>query len=650
MRERVALGLGSNVGDRLVHLRLAVRGLGRLLVRPTCSSVYESAPMYVAEQPDFLNACCIGATALGPRELLSALQRIEREAGRRTGGPRYGARELDLDLLLYGDRVVAEPGLHIPHPRMSERPFVLWPLAEVAGDWVHPETGLGIGEMAARLQRGRREELRVYAPPAALEEAGLADGQNAGRAGGHGAGRLALLAALLVPLACAACSGADRNEGAGADGSAVTTTELGVAGAAGDLSPRSVDTALARLAGELLPEVERRSRMRAVRPLALASSSREELERFLARTFAEQLPAEKAEAVAAVYVRLGLLPDTLQLVPLLRSLLLEQVMGYYDPRSDTLFVVEGVPAEQLEPVLVHEMVHALQDQLVDLDSLTRALQGDNDRAAAAQAALEGHATYVMMEWLLSRQTGGSVDLAVMPDLGAILGGLGPAVLAGTPVLSDAPRVIRESLIFPYMGGLVFLQRFWAADPDRPLPFGDDLPASSEQVLHADRFLGERDEPSDVVFSEEAPPGWRDVHTDGLGELETRVFLEEHLGDRDAAVSAAQGWDGDRYRLLRGPPGEVLIWATVWDSGEEAAEFEDAVRRAFERRYGVDSQSGPTADRKGGGMAGAGAAGVRAVTVERRLVDGRPAVLIVDVPVSLPAGSIAAALRFEVRGG
>ena len=608
MTERVALGLGSNVGDRLGHLKFAVRDLGRMLVRPSCSSVYESAPMYVAEQPEFLNACCVGATALGPGELLSALQRIEREAGRRTGGTRYGARELDLDLLLYGDRVIAGPSLHIPHPRMSERSFVLWPLAEVAGDWVHPETGLNIGEMATRLQRGSRDGLRVYAPPAALEDAG--------RAGGHGAGRLALLAALLIPLACAACSGPDRN----------------AAGAAGDLSPRSADTALARLAGELLPDVERRSRIRAVRPLLLASSSREELERFLSRAFAEQMPAEKAQAVAAVYVRLGLLPDTVRLVELLRSLLLEQVVGYYDPRSDTLFVVEGVAAEQLEPVLVHEMVHALQDQRIDLDSLTRALQGYNDRAAAAQAALEGHATYVMMEWLLSRQTGGSVDLAAMPDLGAILGGLDPAVLAGTPVLRDAPRIIRESLVFPYMGGLVFLQRVWAEDPDRPLPFGDHLPESSEQVIHADRFVGERDEPAEVVFSEEVPPGWSDVHADALGELETRVFLEEHLGDRDAAWSAADGWDGDRYRLLRGPAGEVLIWATVWDSGEEAAEFEEAVRRAFERRYAAAGD------------------GARRVQVDGRLVDGRPAVLIVDAPASLPADSIAAVLRFEVRGG
>jgi hypothetical protein len=448
---------------------------------------------------------------------------------------------------------------------------------------------------------------------------------------------------LLIPLACAACaSGSDRDTEEGA--SAVAEADAGGAPGADGLAstPLSADTALARLAGELLPEVERHSRIRAVRPPALASSSREELERFLSGAFSERMPAEKADAVAAVYSRLGMLPDTLQLVPLLQSLLLEQVVGYYDPRSDTLYVVEGAPPEQLEMVLVHEMVHALQGQRFDLDSLTRAVQGDNDRAAAAQAALEGHATYVMMEWLLSRQTGTPVDLAAMPDLGAQLGGLDPTVLAGTPLLRDAPSVIRESLIFPYMSGLVFLQRFWAADPDRPLPFGDHLPESSEQVLHADRFL-QRDRPTEILFHEEPPAGWSEVHADGLGELETRVFLEEHLGDREAASSAALGWDGDRYRLVRGPSGEVLVWVTVWDSEEDAAEFEAAARRAFERRYETDSRSGE-------GTGGSERRESRSLRVEGRVVEGRPAVLVVDAPREMSADSIAAALRFQVRGG
>ena len=353
--------------------------------------------------------------------------------------------------------------------------------------------------------------------------------------------RLLLLVSVVPVLACA-----DRSdEGASAAATAANASD-------GAVRSSGPDTALARLAEELLPGVEESSRIRATRPPALASSSRENLEGFLSRALVEQLPEEKADAVAAVYARLGLLPDTLQLGPLFRSLLLEQVVGYYDPRRDTLYVVDDVPEGQLQPILVHELVHALQDQHVDLDSLTRSVNEQNDRATAAQAALEGHATYAMMEWLISSQTGASVDLTAMPDLGGLLGGLDPSLLAGTPVMRDAPRIVRESLIFPYIGGLVFLQRVWSADSARPLPFGADLPESTEQVLHPDRFLGDRDHPSDIVFMEDPPASWREIHSDGLGELETRVLLEEHLGDPRA---------GPRRRPKAGMETDTVCCAT-----------------------------------------------------------------------------------------
>jgi hypothetical protein len=429
--------------------------------------------------------------------------------------------------------------------------------------------------------------------------------------------RFVWLLSIVTWLACA-----DRSD---------TDAAPEVASGSGGVQSSGVDTALARLAAELLPRVEESSRIRAATPPALATSSRENLEGFLSRALVEQLPEEKANAVAAVYARLGLLPDTLQLGPLFRSLLLEQVVGYYDPVRDTLYVVEDVPEGQLQPILVHELVHALQDQQTDLDSLTRSVSERNDRAAAAQAALEGHATYVMMEWLISSQTGATVDLTAMPDLGGLLGGLDPALLAGTPVMRDAPRIVRESLIFPYIGGLVFLQRVWSASPARPLPFGADLPESTEQVLHPERFLGDRDHPTEVEFREDPPAPWREIHSDGLGELETRLFLEEHLGDPDAAATAAEGWDGDRYRLLRDSDREVLIWASVWDSEPDAAEFEAAVTRGFERRY-------------------ADGAGARAVGVERREAEGRPVVIVVDAPAGLDLSSLATALAFEVEGG
>jgi len=138
---RIAVGLGSNVGDRTANLRLGVEGLATLQTALECSSVFETQPVYITDQPPFLNACCIGRTLLSARLLLEALKDIELQAGRRTDERRYGPRPLDLDLLLYGPGVIEEPDLVVPHPRLRERPFVLAPLAELAFDWTIPESG-----------------------------------------------------------------------------------------------------------------------------------------------------------------------------------------------------------------------------------------------------------------------------------------------------------------------------------------------------------------------------------------------------------------------------------------------------------------------------------------------------------------------------
>jgi 2-amino-4-hydroxy-6-hydroxymethyldihydropteridine diphosphokinase len=137
------IGLGSNLGDREATLRGA---LARLNAAPgvrvvAVSSFRETDPVGLTEQPKFVNAVAAVETELEPRGLLETLLSIEQAMGRTREGPRFGPRTIDLDLLLYEDRIVEEPGLRVPHPRLHERTFVLEPLAELEPGLTVP--GLG---------------------------------------------------------------------------------------------------------------------------------------------------------------------------------------------------------------------------------------------------------------------------------------------------------------------------------------------------------------------------------------------------------------------------------------------------------------------------------------------------------------------------
>jgi 2-amino-4-hydroxy-6-hydroxymethyldihydropteridine diphosphokinase len=151
---QVAIALGSNVGDRRAHLEHACRRLAAILTAMRVSTFIETEPEGVRPQPRFLNGAVTGATALGAHALLDTLLAIEAERGR--ARPHRGApRTLDLDLILYGDRIVEEANLQVPHPRFRERRFVLAPLAEIAPDWVDPVSGLTIERLLARLGASR---------------------------------------------------------------------------------------------------------------------------------------------------------------------------------------------------------------------------------------------------------------------------------------------------------------------------------------------------------------------------------------------------------------------------------------------------------------------------------------------------------------
>ena len=143
------VGLGSNLGEREENLRAALTRMERELGPLRSSGFRETKPVGVIDQPKFVNAVAEVRTELPPRELLELLVAIERELGRdRRKERRWGPRLIDLDLLLYGDEVIDEPGLTIPHPRLAERRFVLEPLHELAPDLMLPD-GRAIRDLLA---------------------------------------------------------------------------------------------------------------------------------------------------------------------------------------------------------------------------------------------------------------------------------------------------------------------------------------------------------------------------------------------------------------------------------------------------------------------------------------------------------------------
>jgi hypothetical protein len=337
------------------------------------------------------------------------------------------------------------------------------------------------------------------------------------------------------------------------------------------------DSALQRLTRELIPQVEEAVGLRFRRPPVVAARSREQVRRYIDRKIQEEVPPAELRAFERAYRAFGLVPDTTDLRRLMLDLYSEQVAGFYDPDSSMLFVLRGADPVQLRFVLAHELVHALQDQYMSLNQILK-LRRQNDRQMAGQAVAEGQATLASLEVL---QPG-------MRLLGEQIGGMWETVRdairtqqSAMPVFAGAPRIVQEGLLFPYVAGAEFMFNFGRLRSDEQ-PWGERLPISTEQVLHPSRYLA-RETPRRVSFARAG--GDTVVYDDDFGEFETRVVLETWgVGDSDAAA-AAGGWNGDRYEVRGSPAGTVALWATAWDTPQDADEFARALERGWARRTG-----------------------------------------------------------------
>jgi len=302
--------------------------------------------------------------------------------------------------------------------------------------------------------------------------------------------------------------------------------------------------------------------------------------------------------------------------------LTEQIIGYYDPKTKVLYVVKDAPEDYAGLTIMHELVHALQDQYVNLDSLEQPTDND-DRSLAAQAIVEGQATYEQAYIM----AGGAGNIAAqLPGGWESMRQTIREMQATQPVFASAPTVIQETLLFPYINGADFIRRFKAREPGK-LPL-TDMPISSKQLMHDSAFFTKtRDVPSEITLP--SIPGVVDQNV--FGEFGTRLYIYQHTKNQDLSIRASNGWDGDRYALVKTPGGYGLVWATVWDTPGDAAEFMSAIDQVMRERFNVrprvkGEQRHFDTDK-------------RVVEVDVREVDGRPVVLYVDVPTAVSPSSL-----------
>jgi hypothetical protein len=343
----------------------------------------------------------------------------------------------------------------------------------------------------------------------------------------------------------------------------------------------------------LVTITERLRGLDTVDPVEHDFPTRQETIDYLTELYARDLPAEELEQARLLYVALDLLPADIDLRAVYLELLGSQVAGFYDSDTRIMNVIPTVGdqvgdelslTEQI--VFVHEYTHALQDQHFGLNMLEdEALQSAPDRSLAAVALVEGDASATMQVY--SQEV-------MMRNPGAAFQLLAEGAIAGNLFLPEGiPAVLARELMFPYEAGLSFvLELYDDGGWQRINAAYDDLPQTTEQVIHPEKYLAGEGAQS-VAGADLAPGGgWQQVWDITLGEF----YLTEHLRTQLPATQArraAAGWGGDRFQMYVDPESNDLIWSLelVWDTPEEQAEFAEAYAQLGDEKFGSAAVEG-----------------------------------------------------------
>jgi len=347
--------------------------------------------------------------------------------------------------------------------------------------------------------------------------------------------------------------------------------------------------------GSILEKVAKLRQLPIKESVKVDTLNREELLAFLRKEFEAELDPVDTQGELALYTRWGLFANNFDYAQFMLGLYTEQIGGFYDPKTRKLYLLEGMSLSKLdqEVLVAHELTHALQDQSFGLKNYLETApkqEPNGDRQLALMAMIEGDASLTSAEYVQGLMQS---NFSLMEMLGSLANAV--RMNFAFEKLRQAPRVIRESLVFPYDQGLRFVQSFrkegWSWEEINTLY--KNPPRSSEQILQPAKYLdGENPSPrhfkNQLKWPDQLPLLTRGV----MGEWGWRHYFLQHL-EAGPARSAARGWAGDHYQVFqalqttKNSPNSAqtrLVFNTLWDSPEEAQEFAAAYAQTLEKRY------------------------------------------------------------------
>ncbi len=352
------------------------------------------------------------------------------------------------------------------------------------------------------------------------------------------------------------------------------------------------EKALLDSAGEIQQFVAEYRGLNFLEPVAKRVQTKQQTENFLIKRIDEEFSREEISGAERLLKRLALLPDDYDYYSSMVELMTEQLAGMYDYKERFLAIAEWLPLEMQQPILAHELAHALQDQHYGLENYLSPETDNDDRALALSSLVEGDATLVGFAYTM-RPMGREVT--AVPDYVEFLEQQSAFMEATLPLFASSPRYIKQTLMFSYAYGTEFVKDFLLENGwDGIEEAYNNPPVTSEQIMHPEKYLYKPDLPQDAeheaekYFKSTVPYG-KLICTNVLGEFTTYLMLREFL-DEETARKGAEGWDGDLVTLTESLPGsgkETLRMTFCWDNEEEAREFLLAYEEYLVNRYAAD---------------------------------------------------------------